>query len=296
MTGSDDRCLDRRQVRRHFDASAERYDEVAVLQREVADRLLERLGPLRVDPVRILDLGCGTGYATRELVRRYRRAQVHAVDLAPGMVARARKRGTWLRRPRVVCADLHALPYADDRFDIVFSNLALQWSHDLPRALAEMQRVTAPEGAVMFSTFGPDTLLELRAAWQEVDHAPRVNRFADKHDIGDRMLEAGFRDPVLDGEPFQLTYAQPRDVMQDLKALGATNALASRPRGLLSPHRLAQAEAAYARQWRQSDGRIPATYEVVYGHAWGMAGRPQQVDEGTGEVRLDVSAIRRRSR
>ncbi len=287
--------VDRRRVRRSFEASAGRYDEVAVLQREVADRLLERLDPIRVTPRRVLDLGAGTGYATRALIRRYRKSEVHAVDIAPAMLQRARRRAPWLRRPRCVCADLHALPYPDDSFELVFSSLALQWAEDLPAALRELQRVTAPEGAVMFASFGPDTLHELRGAWAEVDDHPRVHRFPDKHDVGDRMLEAGFVDPVLDGEPFTLTYAHPREVMRDLKTLGASNAAPGRARGLLSPHRLARVEAAYSLAWRQPDGRVPATYEVVYGHAWGMTGTPQRADD-TGEVRLNVHGIRRRRR
>lgn len=147
----------------------------------------------------------------------------------------------------------------------------------------------------MFATFGPDTLRELRQAWAELDGHERVHRFADKHDVGDRMLEAGFVDPVLDSEPFTLTYEEPRGVMRELKALGAANASAGRPRGLLSPRRLARVEAAYDAAWRQADGRVPATYEVVYGHAWGMAGTPQRVDE-TGAVCLSASGIGRRRR
>ena len=293
MSGSRGERVDRRQVRRHFEAAAGRYDEVAVLQREVADRLLRRLDPVRIEPARILDLGAGTGYATDGLLRRYRRAEVHAVDIAPAMLRRARRAGGWLRRPRCVCADLQALPYATDTFDLVFSSLALQWADDLTAALAEMQRVTAPGGALMLATFGPDTLHELRSAWAEVDDAEHVHRFADKHDIGDAMLAVGFQDPVLDGEPFSLTYSQPRAVMRDLKALGAANASPERPRGLLSPHRLAQAEAAYARAWRQPDGRVPATYEVVYGHAWGRSGVPS-ASRGGGESAIPVAGIGRR--
>ncbi|MBK1727692.1 malonyl-ACP O-methyltransferase BioC [Halorhodospira neutriphila] len=293
MTEADDYRLDRARVRRHFNASAASYDTVAVLQREVADRLLERLEPLLIRPRRVLDLGAGTGYASRELLRRYRKAEVYAVDASAQMLRRARYRPPWRRKPHCACADLHALPFPDDSFELVFSNVALQWAEDLGKALAEMQRVTAPEGAVMFSTFGPETLHELRTAWAEVDGYPHVHRFVDKHDIGDRMLEAGLVDPVVDGELFTLTYEQPREVMRDLKALGAANAAAGRARGLVSPHRLARVEAAYSLAFRQPGGRVPATYEVVYGHAWGREGRPQQVDE-TGAVHIDAAQIRRR--
>lgn len=292
--------LDRDRVRDSFSRAAAAYDDVAVLQREVGDRLIERLDPIRRQPTQILDLGTGTGHGLRALLRKYPGAQVVAVDVADAMLEQARLQQPWTerylrRRTRWVCADLHALPFENDAFDLVHSNLTLQWSVDLEVALRELQRVTAPEGAVFFSTFGPRTLFELRESWASVDPHTHVSEFADLHDVGDAMLQAGFRDPVIDGEDFTLTYAQPRDVMRELKTLGARNATEGRPRGLMSPHRLARVEAAYQAAFRQDDRRIPATYEVVYGHGWGMPGVPQRLDS-TGEVRIDPSSILRRKR
>lgn len=269
MSQVSDGLIEKHWVGRRFDKSAPRYDQVAVLQREVGDRLLGRLRPVHISPQRILDLGSGTGYVTRGLLKGYPRSAVVAVDVAPGMLGQVRKNSPWLRKPGCVCADLHALPFADATFDLVISNLTLQWSDQLPRALAELRRVTDPQGAVFFSTFGPQTLYELREAWAEVDDYEHVHRFVDKHVLGDCMLQAGFSGPVVDGEIITLTYPQPREVMRDLKHLGAANASPGRSRGLVSPHRLAQVEAAYSIAQRNQEGRVPATYEVIYGHAWG---------------------------
>lgn len=261
--------LERRWVRQRFDRSAVSYDQVAVLQREVGDRLLERLEPVRIRPRHILDLGAGTGYVTKGLLKANRKANVFAVDVAPAMLRQTLRRAPWLRKPRCVCADLHALPFADSTFDLIMSNLTLQWSDDLPAALAELRRVTNPHGAVFFSTFGPLTLHELRQAWAQIDNHEHVHRFVDKHTLGDCMLQAGFSGPVVDGEVITLTYTKPREVMRDLKGLGAANLSPARSRGLISPHRLAKVEAEYSIAHRNQQGRIPATYEVIYGHAWG---------------------------
>lgn len=292
--------LDPERVRRSFDAAAATYDGVAVLQREVGKRLLGRLDPLRIDPAHILDLGCGTGAAVQGLLSRYPKARVIGADLSRNMLERAQAALPWSerwlrRRVSWVCADLHALPFPTDCFQLVFSNLTLQWSRDVSVALDELQRVTAPGGAVMFTTFGPRTLSELRDAWSQVDRHSHVHEFTDLHDVGDAMLQAGYLDPVIDSEDFTLTYQQPREAMRELKLLGARNAAKDRARSLMSPHRLAQVEAAYKAAYRLSDGRVPVTYEVVYGHAWGIEGRPQRMDS-TGEVRIDPSTIQRRRR
>ncbi|MCG5547396.1 malonyl-ACP O-methyltransferase BioC [Halorhodospira halochloris] len=271
MSRSSNQPFERDKVRQRFDKAASSYDQVAVLQREVGNRLLESLRPAQIDPSRILDLGAGTGYVTRSLLKEFRQASVFALDVAPAMLRHNRPRGHWLpwvRKPHCVCADLHSLPFADATFDLVVSNLALQWSDDLPRALAEIRRVTSPQGAVFFSTFGPQTLYELREAWSEVDDYEHVHRFIDKHTVGDLMLAAGFSGPVVSGENITLTYDQPREAMRDLKKLGAANLATNRSRGLTSPHRLARVEAAYSIAHRNQQGRVPATYEVIYGHAW----------------------------
>ncbi|MBK1694857.1 malonyl-[acyl-carrier protein] O-methyltransferase BioC [Chromatium weissei] len=257
--------IDKLRVRRSFDRAATEYDAVAVLQREIANRLLERLDYVRLEPQRVLDLGAGTGYALDALQRRYRKARIIAVDFAHGMLLQARRRGSWWRRPLCVCADAEALPFSDGAVDLIVSNATLQWC-DLPLALAECRRVLRPGGLLMFTTFGRDTLIELRQAWSAVDGDSHVSPFLDLHDIGDALVQARFTDAVIDVERLQLTYAAVRDLMLDLKTLGAHNATLTRPRGLTGRTRVLALEQAY--EIHRSDGRLPASYEVVYGHAW----------------------------
>ncbi len=254
-------------VRRAFDRAAAHYDQAAGLQRETADELLERLAAVRVQPQRVLDLACGPGYGARGLQRLYRRADVLALDFSQAMAARAARRSLFGRRPLVACADMARLPVADASVDVVFSNLAFQWVADPVEVFGEVRRVLRPDGAFMFSSFGPDTLWELREAWAAVDDGIHVGRFADMHDIGDAMLAAGLVDPVMDVDRQQRSYADLRSLMRSIKALGAQNAARGRPRGLTGRAALERLEGAYPA--RADDGRPSATWELVFGHAWG---------------------------
>ncbi len=282
--------IDKAAARRSFERAAAGYDGVAVLQRETANRMLERLEYIRLTPRRVLDLGCGTGFALDGLARRYRRAHLVALDLAVGMLQRARRRGRWLQRPSLVCADMETLPLRDASVDLIFSNATLQWCNDLAGSFAEMRRVLRPGGLLMFTTFGPDTLRELRAAWAEVDGGSHVSPFLDMHDVGDALVRARFADPVMDVERITLTYERVRDLMRDLKAIGAHNALVDRPRGLTGRCRFAAMEQAYEQHRR--DGRLPSTWEVVYGHAWCPA-EPLAQRRADDAVLIPVSAIGR---
>lgn len=281
-------ALDPRRVRAAFDAAATDYDAVAVVQAEVRGRLLERLELFRISPRRILDAGCGTGHGARALLERYRRAAVLALDHAPGMLHAARRRRPWLRRLDAICADAAALPLADASVDLVFSNLMLQWCNEPDRVFGEIRRVLRPGGLLLFTTFGPDTLKELRAAWRAADGATHVSRFIDMHDLGDALVRAGLAEPVMDVEHLTLTYADLRGLMRDLKTMGARNATAGRSRGLTGRRRLAAVEAHY--ETLRRDGRLPATWEVVYGHAW--AGQPRS--GGPQETAVPVTNIGRR--
>jgi len=286
---SDPFVLDTARVRAAFDAAADAYDEAAVLQAEVRGRLLERLDEVRLRPRAILDAGCGTGHAARALLERYRRARVIALDIAPGMLEATRKRRPWLRRLDLVCANAESIPLPPRSVELVFSNLMLQWCNDPDRAFAEFHRVLAPGGLVMFTTFGPDTLKELRASWGTADRATHVSRFIDMHDLGDALVRAGFAEPVMDVEHFTLTYDSVRALMKELKAMGAHNATAGRSRGLTGRGRLAAVEAAY--EGLRRDGRLPSTWEVVYGHAWATGSVPAP----DGETRVPVDRIGRRT-
>ncbi|MEJ2655241.1 MAG: methyltransferase domain-containing protein, partial [Acidihalobacter sp.] len=185
-------ALDPAIVRRHFERAATRFDSAAALPREIGERLLGRLDLIRLQPERALDLGAGTGVVAEALLRRYRGAQVYAVDSAACMLALARRRGAWWRRPRVVCADAERLPLAAASVNMVVSNLMLPWCLPPDAALAEIRRVLAPGGVLLFSTLGPDTLVELRRSWARVDALPHVNPFMDMHDVGDALLRAEF--------------------------------------------------------------------------------------------------------
>jgi malonyl-CoA O-methyltransferase len=279
-------------VRAAFDNAARDYDEVAVVQAEVRQRLLERLELFRIRPERILDAGCGTGHGARALLRYYRGAGLVALDLAPGMLREAQRKRPWLRRLDPVCGDAAALPLAGGCIDLVFSNLMLQWCNEPDQVFAEFRRVLRPGGLVLFTSFGPDTLQELRAAWRAADGNTHVSRFIDMHDLGDALTRNGFQEPVMDMEHLVLTYPDVRALMRDLKTMGARNATAGRSRGLTGPRRLAAMEAHYESLRR--DGRLPATWEIVYGHAW--AASPHGDGSPASEVAIPVTQIGRRRR
>jgi malonyl-CoA O-methyltransferase len=299
FTPPDPRDVDPRAVRRAFGRAARSYDAAAALQREVSTRHLARLDVVRLAPARVLDAGCGTGEATLELAARFPTARVVAFDLALPMAAAARaraKRGRSVYRrllgpflsagpagPDFLCADLNALPFSGVSFDLAVSNLALQWVNDLPRVFAELRRVLKVGGLLSFTTFGPDTLKELRAAYARADGHTHVNRFVDMHDIGDLLVHAGFADPVMDMEMLTLTYESAGAMMRELKALGATNATRGRPRGLTGRGRFARVVAQLEKQRRE--GRLPATFEVIYGHAW--KGEPKRTADGLPIVKVE---------
>jgi malonyl-CoA O-methyltransferase len=278
--------IDKQQARLAFSRAAPKYDEVAVLQQEIGLRMIERLELVKMTPQSILDVGAGTGFTTAELAKRYRKANMVALDFALPMLRLARKRGSWLRRPRCVCGDLDQLPFADCSFDLIYSNAALQWSNDLEHSFSEFLRVLRPGGLLMFSTFGPDTLKELRAAWGAVDDNSHVSPFPDMHDVGDALVRSRFAEPVMDVDRMTLTYGEVGGLMRDLKILGAHNVTSDRPRGLTGKGRMAAMRAAYE-QFRV-DGLLPASYEVVYGHAWA----PERM-RGAGSVAIPVNEIGR---
>jgi malonyl-CoA O-methyltransferase len=283
---------DRAAVRRSFDRAAETYDAAAELQREIGNRLLERLDYIKLSPARVLDLGSGTGYVTRPLRERYPDADIVSLDLAPAMLAHAKAAHTpsllarLLKPARLtwVCADGEALPFAADSMDLVFSNLALQWC-DPVRIFAEARRVLRPGGLLMFSTFGPDTLKELRAAFETVDGLPHVNQFVDMHDLGDDLVRVRFGDPVMDMEHLTLTYTELQPLLRELKDIGAHNVLPGRSRGLMGKSRWAKLRGAY--ESFRTDGRLPASYEVVYGHAWRPAGVSAPREDGREVIRFE---------
>jgi malonyl-CoA O-methyltransferase len=283
--------LDPRLVRRSFERAARDYDASAVLQERVRGELLERLDLVRLEPAVVLDVGCGTGAGAQELKRRYRGSRVVALDLAERMLHQAARRQGLLRRFQRVCANAAALPFGHDSVDLVFCNLALHWCDDPDRLFAECRRVLRPGGLFTFTTYGPDTLVELRRAWATADRHVHVNRFIDMHDLGDALVRAGLAEPVLDVERYTLTYGSVRDLMRDLKAIGGHNVNAGRSHALTGKGTLGRMTAAY--EQARVDGRLPATYEVVYGQAWGPTA-PRQGRGKDKEIVVPISRIGRR--
>ena len=282
--------VDTYRVRRNFSRAAAGYDDVAVLQREVGSRMLERLDYVKIEPRRVLDLGCGTGASLTALGERYRDAQVLGADFSTAMLGAARGQRSqlhWLlpfmrkRQASLLAADALALPFTSGSLDLLWSNLMLHWLDDPLPVLREMQRTLSVGGLLMFSTFGPDTLKELRASF--ADGEVHTQRFADLHDYGDMLLECGFSDPVMDAEVLTVTYASFDDLLRDLRQGGASCAMMDRRRGLSGRSAWQAARTAY--ETRRQDGRLPATFEVVYGHAW--KAQPRTTADGATIVRFD---------
>ena len=249
-------------MREDFVRAAASYDEVAVLAREVSLRMTARLDLVRIAPTRVADIGCATGDGIRALQARYPQALPLAIDYAPAMLAEVVRRASWrerLRRraPRCVAADVRALPLAGGSLGLAWSNLMLHWLDEPLPAFGELQRVLETGGLLMFSALGPDTLKELRAAG-----ATTLRRFHDMHDLGDMLLAAGFADPVMEMERIELTYASPRGLLRDQRRLGVRD-------GLFGPMGFREGRRVFrAWQSQKRGGRLPATFEIVYGHAW----------------------------
>ncbi len=286
--------IDAPRLRRAFGRAADGYEAVAALQREVASRLLEQRDALgQREPARVLDLGCGPGSAAQIMHKQWPKGDVLAVDFALPMLRRLGASKPWWKPARravqPVCADVAVLPFVDDSADLLFSSLCLQWVADLPRALIGFRRVLRPNGLLLFSTFGPDTLTELRDAFARADAGDPVTPFAQIQQVGDALQAAGFRDPVLHRDHFTLTYRDVPTLMRELRALGAHNARADRRRSLMGKARMQRVFDAY--ETLRRDGVLPSTWEVIYAQAF--APRPgQPIREDDGEIaRVPLSAI-----
>jgi malonyl-CoA O-methyltransferase len=279
--------LDRAAIGRYAERASAGYDASAVLAQELRATMLRRLDFIAFLPAAILDLGCGTGAGAEALAARWPAARVVALDMAPSMLDAVKDRGGAGRIERV-CAEAESLPLPDACFDLVFSNLLLPWCEDIDAVFAEVARVLTPRGLFTFTTFGPDTLGELRTAWHAVDDFEHVHPFTDMHDLGDGLVRAGLAEPVLDVSRYTLTYPDTDALMHDLKAIGAQNAAGARWRGLTGRGRIAAMAEAYAPF--RADGVLPATYEAVFGQAWG--GIPRATNDG--EFAFPVSEIGRR--
>jgi malonyl-CoA O-methyltransferase len=282
--------LDRRAVRRSFSRAAPHYEAAAGLQRRVRTELLDRLQYFRLNPQRVLDLGAGGVAAAQLLQRRFRRAQVLAIDIAEGMLRPSpRARWPWRRAPARICGDAAALPLAADSIDLIYSNLMLQWCDHPDEVFRQLARVLKPGGVLLFSTFGPDTLSELRAAWAQADDHSHVSLFADMQQLADGLMRAGFAEPVTDLEHYRLHYHDTQTLMRELKQLGAHNATRTRNRGLTGRTRMQTMISAYERV--RTPAGLPATFEVIFGAAFGGDAIPGRQPAAPGEFAVPVTAI-----
>jgi malonyl-CoA O-methyltransferase len=274
-------AIDARLARRRFDRAATSYAQASRLEAEIGARMLERLDYVRLAPRRVLDAGSGPARDARALAKRYRKADVLALDFSQRMLHAGRPRLRFFerRRPLPVCADLSRLPLAGATIGLVWSNMALHWAADPLAALREFHRALATEGLLTFSTLGPDTLAELRSA----AGAARVHAFADMHDLGDMLVAAGFAEPVMDAERITLVYADGEALLADLRASGQTCALTGTARGLAG--RRSRAALTEKLDAQRRDGKLAVSYEVVYGHAWKAA--PRHAADGRAIVQFE---------
>jgi malonyl-CoA O-methyltransferase len=289
--------FDRRQLQHSFGRAAAGYAEVAMLQRESESRLLEQLEVLEARvPARVLDVGSGPGRASGVMKGRWPGSEVVAMDIALPMLGQVPKHTRFWRPVRRVCGEAAKLPFADASFDLIFSNMCLQWVPDLPAALAEFRRVLRPQGLLLFTSFGPDTLVELREAYLAAGEAhPPLSPFAAIQQVGDALISAGFRNPVLERENFRLTYADAMSLLRELRAIGAGDARNGRRRGLGGRGRQARMIAAYE-TLRDAEGRLPSTWEVISAMAWAPeAGVPRR-EAGADIATFPADAIPVRTR
>jgi malonyl-CoA O-methyltransferase len=270
-----------RHARRRFERAAADFDAADFVHAETRQSLLERLAPLLIDAKTVVDLGAATGKAHPALRKRFKGARIIAVDSAHAMLRQARSRASWLSKNAYLQADATSLPLADGSVDVVFSNLLLPWFDDPGPVFAEVSRVLRKGGVFAFATLGPDSLQEIARAWREVDNDAHVNRFADMHDLGDGLVNAGLSDPVLDVDRLSVRYASCEQLFSDLTAVGARNSLEQRARGLTGRKRFAEMIRRL-----DVDGCIDLDLELVYGHCWGSGPR-----NDPGNFKIDANRI-----
>lgn len=283
--------FDYKALKKGFNESAETYERQAKMVREIGGHLLQRIESLNLEPKRILDLGAGTGRLSRDLLKLYPKARIYCIDLSEKRLVFAKGKRKWFCKQHYITSDMHTLPFANESFDLVVSNLALHWSDHLHQAIYEAKRVLKIGGSLLFSTLGPDTLRELRASFASISPDPHINLFYDMHDIGDALLKSGLADPVMDIEYFTHFVKGVPELFKELKATGEINYQTLRARGMMGPKKLEKIVAHYE-QYRSDKKRLPVTTEAVFGYAWRKEETPLQVVNG--EIAIPISAIQKR--
>ena len=254
-------------IRSAFEKASAHYDEYSILQRTITDRLTESLDEIKIKPISILDLGSGTGYGSKILHKKFKDAHIYQIDVSEGMLSMSREKAPiFFSKDHFICADANRLPFKENHFDLVVSGLMLQWCNNLDVVFAEIKHLLSENGVFLFSSFGPDSLKELRDCWARVDDYVHVNAFIDMHDIGDALMRNSLMFPILNMEKIVLTYNECRQLMNELKHIGAQNINHGRRKTLTGKKRLEKVFECYEKY--RFNGKLPATYEVIYGHAW----------------------------
>lgn len=265
----------------------------------------ERLALIKLNPRRVVDVGCGEGADLMLLQGCYADAQVLGIDASSAMLAAARRKqsetmssmnrlltkllpakfaGNQAGNSTLLCADFAQLPLTLNSVDLVWSNLALHWHPQPDQVFAEWRRILRVDGLLMFSCFGPDTFKEIRAAFAQADQMPHALPFVDMHDFGDMLVNAGFSTPVMDMEIITVTYEAVEKLLDDVRAWGG-NPLATRRQGLMGRQAWGRMRDALE-SMRGTDGKIPLTFEIVYGHAFRPV--PKTTSSGETIVRVDL--------
>ncbi len=287
--------FDKTSVAQSFGQAAKHYDQHAFIQREVGDRLLEKLNYMKINPKRILDIGCGTGHFTQALKRKFKKADVIGLDISELMIKTAKQQQSGLTKLfsskcEFLVGDMDALPFKDNEFDLIFSNLTLQWTNNPLITLKEVSRVLSPSGLLLYTTLGPDTLKELRASFAEVDDQVHVNPFLDLHHWGDAMLTSGIHQPVVDRDDIQFHFESLKQMMVDLKGVGAHNINKGRPSSLMSKGKWQQMSSFYETHFKNDLG-FCSTYEVIYGHGWGQFSQSKNANAVSNQSAISIKEI-----
>lgn len=260
--------LDQVHVLKQRKYSKTTYDQAAIVQREIFNRLIERLEYMLIKPEDVLNLGAASKYGEELLQELYPHAKIITIDIL-----------------EYLSSENSVLPLPDHSQQLIVCNLLFHWVNDPQKLLQEIARVLDPKGVLLLTSMGVDTLKECREAFAQVDNFPHVHDFPDMHDVGDLMLQTGFVDPVVDVQTLTVNYKSVQQLFQDLRDTGSTNAHCDRPRGLMGKNQWNKMLAAY--ETMKNENSYPGTYEIIYGHAWGV--RTQQKQNG--ETSISLSAI-----
>ena len=275
-------------IQSNFDVAAKQYQQFAQIQKEIGKRLLERFDYYNITPDKVLDLGAGPGCFSHQLKQLFRKSQVIAYDISWQMLTQIKRKWRFPIDRTVGC--MQQLPFGNDVFDVIFANQVIHWADDPKQLFAEISRVLKPGGVFVFSTLGPDTFQEIRQAWLEIDDHSHVNQFTDMHLYGDAMSKANMSDPVVDMEYITMRYDSVNEIARDLKAQGVQHTGQHAKRGLTTPRQWRQFQKNYEK-CRDQDNKLPLTYEVIYGQAWGKA---TQSDQSKAEIVVPISQLRRK--